>query len=180
MDDTVEKVDINLPAPDFRLTDISGKHHSIVDFKDNNKVVLFFMRAFSCMQCREFVRRLALAADGLVEFNAKIIVIGPGSKSEAERLQKQHDPNNKLIILYDGTGDVYTKYTLNKVFFSLIQKSAIFVVDRSSTIRYAQATGNANRWIVGNTLDVIREQLSTLQELYKRQTGTLTPPQNIL
>ncbi len=40
------KVNINAPAPDFELTDFTGKPYKLSDYKNKKNVVLVFNRGF--------------------------------------------------------------------------------------------------------------------------------------
>lgn len=42
----MSKVELNTPAPDFRLTDFNGNEVSLSDFRGNKNVLLVFNRGF--------------------------------------------------------------------------------------------------------------------------------------
>lgn len=159
----LESIAPGIPAPNFTLQSATGERVRLSDFGGKKHIVLFFMRAFNCIQCREFVRRLAETHPAFEEQNAVGIVIGPGTRQEAERLHRGvTSKGGQLIVLYDGSGEVYDSYILNKVFFSLLQKSAAFVLDKEGTVRYAHATANAMRWLAPQSIEQILDSLRLL------------------
>ncbi|CAG0987631.1 MAG: redoxin domain-containing protein [Anaerolinea sp.] len=148
-----------IPAPDFSLIATSGDRVQLSDWKGHKHVLLFFMRAFNCMQCREFARRLAVEAPKLAERDTQVVILGPGSRQEADRLAKAVDKDNRLTILSDGTGEVYDRFSLNKTFFSLIQKSGVFLINRAGIIHYAAATSIPNRWLNAEVIEGLYQEL---------------------
>jgi peroxiredoxin len=152
----------NIPAPDFSLISAMSKRVKLSDYRDNHNVVLYFLRAFNCPPCRVFASRLVeYEADISARFG-KIIVIGPGTKAQAEKLAKAIDPNNKIAILHDGTGEVYDRYKLDKVMFSSMQKSAALVIDKMGIIRHEVQAINANRWFTIEAVESVIKQLDSL------------------
>jgi peroxiredoxin len=104
---------------------------------------------------------LAGAAPQFAARQTRALIIGPGGRREAERLAKtiQADPAD---ILYDEAGAVYDQYMLDKAFFSLIQRSALLVIDRQGMIRHAYVVTNPINWVTG---DAFRDLLATLESL---------------
>jgi thiol-disulfide isomerase/thioredoxin len=135
----------NIPAPDFSLISAMSKRVKLSDYRDNHNVVLYFLRAFNCPPCRVFASRLVeYEADISARFG-KIIVIGPGTKAQAEKLAKAIDPNNKIAILHDGTGEVYD-----------------LVIDKMGIIRHEVQAINANRWFTIEAVESVIKQLDSL------------------
>ncbi len=98
------------------------------------------------MQCRDFARQLAAATPELAARSTKVLIIGPGSHPTAERMAKaiKADPGQ---VLFDESGEVYDRYMLDKVFLSLIQRSAAFIIDSQGVIRYAYVVTNVMTWL---------------------------------
>jgi peroxiredoxin len=157
-----EHIALGVPAPDFALTASTGDRIRISDYRGHKNVVVYFMRAFSCMQCRTFARRLASAAGQLEAQGTQVVIVGPGTKADAEKLSREIDPDKRVVILHDGSGAVYDAYALDKVLFSLIQKSALFVVDKGGVLRFARVTANPNSWLTGQWIAQLASEVATL------------------
>lgn len=157
-----ERIALGVPAPDFILTTSAGDRVKLSDFTGRRNIVLFFMRAFSCFQCRLFARRLASAAPQFESHNTQVMIVGPGTRADAEKLSREIDSAHRAIIMHDGTNDVYDRYALDRILFSLIQKSALFVIDREGVIRFAHTTANANHWLSNKWLDEMLDDVKAL------------------
>lgn len=54
---------------------------------------------------------------------------------------------DRALVLYDADGAVYERYMLDRVFLSLIQRSALFVIDRAGIIQHAYVVANPLKWL---------------------------------
>src|SRR5258708_31391572 len=72
-------------APDFTLTGSNGQI-SLSDYVGKQNVVLYFMREFSCSFCQKHVAQLKQLYSTLQAHHAEVLVIGGGSRAEAEQL----------------------------------------------------------------------------------------------
>src|SRR6266851_5803076 len=121
-----ERTAVGSLAPNFTLACSSGQI-SLSDYCGKQNVVLYFMREFSCSFCQKHVAQLKQLYSTLQAHNAEVLVIGGGSRAEAEQLAtKLQVP---FPVLADADREVYHRYGLEKVMFSL-QRSGIIVVDR--------------------------------------------------
>ncbi len=113
------------------------------------------------MQCRDFARQLAAATPEFAAHNTKALMIGPGTRHGAERTARaiKADPGQ---VLYDESGEVYDRYMLDKVFLSLIQRSAAFIIDPQGVLRYAVVVTNPQRWM---NSQAFADLLATLDSL---------------
>lgn len=75
-----------------------------------------------------------------------MLIIGPGPRAQAEKLV-QAVGANPAQVLYDEAGTAYDTYTLHRVFLSLIQQSAAFMVDKQGVVRYGMVTNNPMQWL---------------------------------
>jgi len=114
------------------------------------------------MQCRDFARQLAAASPEFEARNTRLLIIGPGSKNDAERMAKatKAKPSEAL---FDEAGSAYDAYMLDKVFFSLLQRSAAFIVDKEGVIRYGVVVTNALNWLRSASFQDLLKALETLE-----------------
>lgn len=141
-----------IAVPEVNLNALSGGTVSLGAYRGQKRLVVFFMRAFNCMQCRDMVRKLATRAEILRGLDTDVIVVGPGARQEAERLARAVDTAGRMTILFDPTGDAYDHFSLDKTFFSLIQKSGVFIIDKRGIIARTLMTSNANQWLGDNAI----------------------------
>jgi peroxiredoxin len=123
-------------APDFTLAGSNGQI-SLSDYRGKQNVVLYFMREFSCSFCQKHVAQLKQLYSTLQSHHTAVLVIGGGSREEAEQLAtKLQVP---FPVLADADREVYHRYGLEKVLISL-QRSGIIVVDRQGRVSYSHPT----------------------------------------
>jgi peroxiredoxin Q/BCP len=92
-------------APDFILAGSNGQI-SLSDYCGKQNVVLYFMREFSCSFCQKHVAQLKQLYSTLQAHHAEVLVIGGGSRAEAEHLATQlqvpfpvlHEPGKKVFF----------------------------------------------------------------------------------
>jgi peroxiredoxin Q/BCP len=113
-------------APNFTLAGSRGEI-SLSDYLGKQNVVLYFMREFSCSFCQKHVAQLKQLYSTLQSHSTEVLVIGGGSREEAEQLAtKLQVP---FPILADADREVYHRYGLEKVMFSP-QRSGTILVDK--------------------------------------------------
>src|SRR6266567_8644939 len=106
------------------------------DYVGKQNVVLYFMREFSCAFCQKHVAQLKQLYSTLQAHHAEVLVIGGGSRAEAEQLATHlHVP---FPVLADADRGVYHRYGLEKVLS--LQRSGIIVVDRQGRVSYSHPT----------------------------------------
>lgn len=66
------------------------------------------------------------------------------------------------VVLYDVTGEVYDRYMLDKAFLSLIQRSALFVIDQTGNVLHGYVVTNPLKWLRGAAFDDLMRTLDTL------------------
>ncbi|HEY6409847.1 MAG TPA: peroxiredoxin family protein [Ktedonobacteraceae bacterium] len=131
-----ERTAVGSLAPNFTLAGSSGQI-SLSDYIGKQYVVLYFMREFSCSLCQKHVAQLKQMYSTLQSLSTAVLVIGGGSREKAEHLAtKLQLP---FPVLADADREVYHRYGLEKVMFSL-QRSGIIVVDRQGHVSYLRPT----------------------------------------
>jgi hypothetical protein len=92
------------------------------------------------------------------------LIIGHGKRSQAEQLVAalKADPAR---ILYDEQGAVYKAYSLERVFFSLLQQSAALVIDKQGVVRIAIVANNPQAWLNPKQIHKVNAVLDGLEPL---------------
>lgn len=164
-----ELIEVDLRAPDFLLPAKTGENIALSDYRGKQPVVLFFTREFTCPQCRMHSRQLAAAYEEIQALGAEVLVLGAGTVGDArcyaERLELPYP------VLADVDRSVYERYLLQRVFFSLIQRSAVFLIDREGTIRYAHVSTNRAQTLQLSDLIAALEGLERTSEEASRITA---------
>lgn len=123
-------------APEFALPNGAGEIVRLADCRANGPVVLYFMRAFSCGTCRGHARRLAEQKYRLKRFKTSLVIIGPGTREEAQTLADWLP--RRVHVLADEKGEAAAAYGLRRVMLGVVMQSGTFIVDREGVIRYAR------------------------------------------
>ena len=113
------------------------------------------------MQCREFARQLVAASSEFQAHHAVSLIVGPGNRTQAERLVEtlKADPAH---VLYDERRTVYETYSLEQVFLSLIQQSAVFIIDGQGVVRFALVANNPLSWLNPQRIKQVNDLLDEL------------------
>lgn len=135
MDGPIER-SVGTIAPEFALPNGAGDVVRLSDCRTDGPVVLYFMRAFSCVSCRAHAHRLAAQKYRLKRFKTSLVIIGPGTPDEAQKLAEWLP--RRVHVLADETGAVAAAYGLRRVMFGAIMQSGTFIVDREGVIRYVR------------------------------------------
>jgi peroxiredoxin len=133
---TTHGVQLGSMAPDFALTGSTG-HVSLADYRGKQSVVVYFMREFTCALSRKNVRQLKHLYPTLQACDAQVLVIGSGSRAEAQQLAatlQVHFP-----LLADADRAVYRRYGLEKV-LGVWQRNGTVIVDRDGRVTYLHLT----------------------------------------
>jgi peroxiredoxin len=127
---------IGVMAPDFTLAGSSGQIN-LADYRGKQNVVLYFMREFTCKLSRKNVRQLKQMYRTLQSHNTAVLVIGGGSRAEAEQLATTFQ--TPFPVLADTDREVYHSYGLKKV-LSYWQRSGTTVVNQQGLVSYLHPT----------------------------------------
>jgi peroxiredoxin len=156
------RLTLGVPAPDFTLTASTGERVRLSSLRDQKNALVYFMRAFSCPPCRAFLHRLVNATPRITALQTQVMVVGLGTRAEAEKLSREFDREKQLTVMHDGLGSVYDSYMLDKTLFSLIQKSALFAIDKSGVIRFAHIATAPQAWMITNWIDRVIADIRAL------------------
>lgn len=141
--DTIE-AKIGSRAPDFTLPTHDGRSVTLSSFRGKSNVILFFVREYTCMQCRSHVTQLGRLYDHFREVGSDVVVIiGSNVEKAADYARITNAP---FPILVDEKREVYAAYELEK-YFSLFQRTASIVIDKQGIVRYLKRTTVPNVWL---------------------------------
>lgn len=136
--DGTEVVNIGDPAPDFALPNADGNETRLSDH-GGREVVLFFIREFGCPVCRRHSTGLGHRYEEFQKAGAEVLVVTPGDTQRAKAYASALAL--PFPVLADADREVYRLYGLDRMVLGLMQRSEIFVIDRSGVIRFAQGHG---------------------------------------
>jgi len=98
------------PAPDFELTDSSGKSVHISDYWRNGPALLLFWRHYGCSCGMRRAQRLGSEYTDYIKIGANVVVIGQGEPERAALYASKNDLH--CPVLCDPTFKVYEAYDL--------------------------------------------------------------------
>lgn len=110
------------------------------------------------MQCRGHAVQLGRMYEQLQAQDVEVLVIGGGSREDAERLSRMF--KLPFPVLADPDRSVYGSYGLNKALL-FIQRSGTFLIDRPGIVRYIHQVTNPQASV---------DKAELLREVKKLQT----------
>ncbi len=125
--------DRNTPAPDFTLTGHNDKTYSLSDFLGKKNVILFFVRTYACMLCREHTRHLGKIYSQIQDKDTEVLVILNSDKLGAQGYADV--TNAPFPVLADPDHQVYDLYGLNKLIV-LSTRTGSVIVDKAGNLSY--------------------------------------------
>jgi peroxiredoxin len=147
---TAELTLVGQAAPDFTLQSNSDRAIQLSSFRDNQNVLLFFMRTFTCAHCTYYARQLVNHYAEIKAQNTEVLVLGIGESREAQALARRL--NIPFPVLNDPDGTIYEQFGLNRVLFSMVQPASTFVIDMRGLILYSHRASNPLEWLKMSTL----------------------------
>ncbi len=139
MSEDFAKIEAGVIAPDFTLESSDGAIIHLADYRAHSSVLVYFMREFNCLQCQAHVAELRRLFDQLRAQNTAVLVIGGGTRKDANRIAMMF--RAPFPVLADPDRITYRDYGLHKVLFT-IQRSGTFLIDQEGIISYVQRVTN--------------------------------------
>lgn len=146
---------IGSSAPDFSLMAHTGKPITLSYYRGRRHVALFFVRTYTCIQCRQHVRQLAASYAEFQRHETEILVI---MNADEIGVKGYADVTGAPFpILIDEDHSVYEAYGLSKHFL-FATRTASVVVDKAGQLRYFKSAANPWGWRVESDelLDQVR------------------------
>jgi peroxiredoxin len=139
----------NDPAPDFELTDQTGKNVRLSDFWKTGPVLLLFWRHYGCSCGMRRAQRLATETMDYSKAGANVVVIGQGEPERAALYAKNNNLN--CPVLSDPSFKVYEAYDLlegqpSQVFFDASDE--LLRCDPDAGREFAQSRHKSDRALV--------------------------------
>jgi len=132
-------------APDFILYSSEKKQVHLADLQGTNVLILFFPLAFTSTCTKE----LCMMRDDLERYNdcnATILAISVDSPQTLAKYKEDQGLN--FTLLSDFNKEVSRAYGAQYEEFSVglrgVAKRAVFVIDKSGIVQYAEVLENAN------------------------------------
>lgn len=104
-----------MPAPAFRLPDLSGRMHALKEYTGDQPVVLFFFTSW-CPYCHKQIPTLKAIDRGRKALGVKLVTIGAGLEDTADNV-RGYALENRLpyVVLYDEGAKVSARYGVKVV-----------------------------------------------------------------
>ena len=134
---------VGAAAPDFVLSDLSGKPCRLSDFRGKKSVALVFIYGAPCMFCTGHLANMRSKLDEFEALGTKVLVVEANepyrvrATARAASIPAQGDP--RLPILFDSAHTVAATYgvamQMNHV--EWLNRPSTFLIDRQGIIRKA-------------------------------------------
>ncbi|UII21189.1 peroxiredoxin-like family protein [Fulvivirga ligni] len=162
---SIIKLQVGDKAPDFSLSNATGKTIRLTQLLQNSKVVLTFYRGSWCPYCNLQLAHYQQSVDEIHALGAELVAISPQTPDESLNMQEKNEL--KFEVLSDEGNNVARKYTtvfknaeapLNTMknlgidfdaHYSDDSKElpvpAVFVIEKDSTVSFAKSLGGDYR-----------------------------------
>lgn len=154
------EVAVELRAPDFTLKDENGNDVSLYEFKQDNCVILVFIRAVDDRFTRGLLEYLKDSTERFAHYNGRVLAVSYGSVEDNKKLVENRDM--PFHILSDPDCSVIKRYEIYNQYDKLIGP-AMFVIDTAGIIKYM--------YVGKNPQDIVEDQdiIATLQGFTQSQ-----------
>jgi peroxiredoxin len=122
-------------APDWSLTDASGKTVSLSQFK-GRPVVLIFYEGSGCLHCATQLQSFAEKMREFADSGVAVVAIGTDSPDELKQAVAAYDGNFPFPLLSDAKLDAFKAYRC--VDFNNKPLHGTFLIDSQGTVRWRQ------------------------------------------
>jgi peroxiredoxin len=137
-------IEINKPAPDFKLFNTLKKEVSLSDYKGKNVVLLFFPLAFTSVCTAE----LCNVRDNYTiyeQLNAVVFGISVDSLFTLDKFKEEQKLNFDLLSDFNKTtsklyGSLYEQFGFG---MQGVSKRSAFVIDKNGILKYSEILENA-------------------------------------
>jgi len=104
------ELELNQPAPDFRLLSGSGEMVSLSDFKNSQAVLILFYRGEWCAYCMDQLDNYQALLPELEKYEVQLLAISPDEKSALQSTRRRF--GQRYIFLSDADLTVAGRYNV--------------------------------------------------------------------
>ncbi len=127
------------PAPNLNLQSQTGERVCLSSYQGRKNVVVFFMRAHTCLTCILHAVQLKQAQAALEELGTALIIVVPGTLEQAGKIAKLLRAT--FPVLADPDRRAVRRFGLGR-WLLLMQRSGTAVVDRDGRLTYMRRSTN--------------------------------------
>lgn len=138
-------------APTFTIETTHGPV-SLADYRGKKRVVLYFMREFSCLFCQRHAASLGRLYPRLKAANVEVLVIGGGNVKAAQTLERRFQL--PFPVAADPERSTYKLYSLDRS-LGFWQWSRTFLIDEHGRLRYTRSSQRPNASL--DEMELLRE-----------------------
>lgn len=126
-------------APDFDLESQTGDRVRLSSYRGRQNVVVFCMRAHTCLTCILHAVQLKQAQAALEELGAALLIVVPGTLEQAGKIAKLLRAT--FPVLADPDRSAVRRFGLGRWLF-LMQRSGTALLDRDGRLVYMRRSTN--------------------------------------
>ena len=128
------RVELNTPAPEFKLIDYTGQQISLSAYKGKQPILLVFNRGFFWPFCRAHMAQLRQDFDQFVAKDTAVLVIGPDDENQFKEYFTKH--NLPFIGIPDPKHSVLKLYGQQVKIFKFGRMPAQLLIDKEGIVRF--------------------------------------------
>ncbi|HED32842.1 MAG TPA: redoxin domain-containing protein [Gammaproteobacteria bacterium] len=151
------ELELNQPAPDFRLLSGSGEMVSLSDFKNSQAVLILFYRGEWCAYCMDQLDNYQALLPELEKYEVQLLAISPDEKSALQSTRRRF--GQRYIFLSDADLSVAGRYNVGND--KNLPHPSLFLIDREGRlIWYYASTSHKVRPTASQVEAIIRQKFS--------------------
>lgn len=122
------------------VQEADGSSFDLLDYRGKDNVLVYFMRALSCMQCNAHVRTLVAQRDEFEAAHVQVVIAVPESAAAASAWKAKKSIPYPVVVGRSGTP--HAEVGLLRKVFGALQESGAALVDGEGVIRYSHVGSN--------------------------------------
>lgn len=124
----------------LEVQEADGSSFDLADYRGKDNVLVYFMRALSCMQCNAHVRTLVAQQAELEAAHVQVVIAVPEDAAAASAWKAKKAIPYAVVVGRSGTP--HAEVGLLRKVFGAVQESGVALVDSAGVIRYSHAGTN--------------------------------------
>jgi peroxiredoxin len=127
-------------TPILVLDDTDGTAVALEDYRGEDNVFIYFMRALSCAQCNAAVQNMAKNSADFDAANVKVLIAVPEDPTDAAAWKAKK--NIPFPVVVGRAGTAHAEVGLLRKVFGAIQQSGSILLDKDGVVRYTHVSTN--------------------------------------
>ncbi|WP_034608714.1 redoxin domain-containing protein [Cellulomonas sp. URHD0024] len=124
----------------FEVQEADGSPFDLTDYRGTHHVLVYFMRALSCMQCNAHVRVLVAQQEAFEADRVQVVIAVPEDAAAAAAWKAKKGIPYPVVVGRAGTP--HAEVGLLRKAFGALQQSGAALLDSAGVVRYSHTSTN--------------------------------------